>query len=651
VLRVERRRFLEVRDREEHLRAILDTAADGIVTFDDEGTIEATNPALNRMFGYRRGELIGLDTGVLLASADSQVQGPRILQLPSDDKSGEISPELLGRRKDGTTFEFEVRVGESVADNKRQYTAILRDVTERRALEARLVQSQKLEAVGRLAAGVAHDFNNLLMGISGCAQIASKRIQSDAPRPYLDNIRQSAESGAAMTRQLVAVTRKGGTGQKEQSALDRVVDRLEEMLKRLIGRDVSLSTVLSAERGIPACARGQIEQIVINLVVNARDAMPGGGEIKIATWATDISAESELPHGLAPGRYLVLSKARIFEPFFTTKPVGKGTGLGLSTVFEIVEDAGGTIELDTEEGKGTEFRVFLPWAGAERADDVGAASAEQQLGGTALLVEDDTTVRMTVRDYLQDLGFHVVEAKDRDEAVDVASSESLDLLVTDIVLPGGDGMLVAEEVRARQGSLPVLMMSAHPADYLAETGRITQGTPLLQKPFAAERLREAIKVLMIEPSAEAHATHRPASPEASTSSVCILLIEDHDNARMATSELLGEEGITVIAAGTAAEALAAYVESASTIDVVVTDIGLPDMAIDELIGELNRIRPIPSTVYISGLWEDDLQIQKLLRNESATYLRKPLDFDALARIIRKCASGTTAAAEQAAQPQ
>ena len=216
VLRVERRRFLEVRDREERLRAILDTAADGIVTFDDEGTIEATNPALNRMFGYRRGELIGLGTGVLLASADSQMQGPGILQLPGDGKSGEISPELLGRRKDGTTFEFEVRVGESVADNKRQYTAILRDVTERRALEARLLKSQMLEAVGRLAAGVAHDFNNLLMGISGCAQIASKRIQSDAPRPYLDNIRQSAESGAAMTRQLVAMTRKGGTGQKEQ---------------------------------------------------------------------------------------------------------------------------------------------------------------------------------------------------------------------------------------------------------------------------------------------------------------------------------------------------------------------------------------------------------------------------------------------------
>ena len=204
---------------------------------------------------------------------------------------------------------------------------------------------------------------------------------------------------------------------------------------------------------------------------------------------------------------------------------------------------------------------------------------------------------------------------------------------------------------ARQGSLPVLMMSAHPADYLAETGRIAQGTPLLQKPFAAERLREAIEVLMIEPSAQAHATHRPASPEAPAASVCVLLIEDHDSARMATSELLGEDGITVIAAGTAAEALAAYVESASTIDVVVTDIGLPDMAIDELIRELNRIRPIPSTVYISGLWEDDLQIQKLLRNESATYLRKPLDFDALARTIRMCASGTAAAAEQAAQPQ
>ena len=660
LLRVERRRFIQVRDREAQVRAILDTAADGIVTFDDGGRIEATNPALNRMFGYRSDELIGLDTSVLLANADPQTQGPTSLQPASDDELGEISPELLGRRKDGTTFQLEVRVGESVADNKRQYTATLRDVTERRALEARLLQSQKLEAVGRLAAGVAHDFNNLLMGISGCAQIASKRIESDAPRPYIDNIRQSAESGAAMTSQLVAMTRKSGTGRKEKSSLDRVIRRLEEILRRLIGQDVSLSTVLSAERGIPACASGQIEQIVINLVVNARDAMPGGGEIKIATWATDISAESELPHGLAPGRYLVLSmtdtgtgmnadtKARIFEPFFTTKPVGKGTGLGLSTVFEIVKDAGGTIELDTEEGKGTEFRLFLPWAGAERVDDVGTPSAEQQLSGTALLVEDDTTVRMTVRDYLQDLGFHVVEAKDCDEAVDVASSESVDLLVTDIILPGGDGTLVAEEVRARQGSLPVLMMSAHPAEYLAETGRIAQGTPLLQKPFAAERLREAIKVLMSELSAEAHATHRPASPEASTASVCVLLIEDHDSARMATSELLGEEGITVIAAGTAAEALAAYVESASKIDVVVTDIGLPDMAIDDLIGELNRIRPIPSTVYISGLSEDDLQIQKILRHENATYLRKPLDFDALARAIRKCASGTTAAAEQAA---
>ena len=659
VLRVERRRFLEVRDREERLRAVLDTAADGIVTFDDRGTIEATNPALDQIFGYRSGELIGLDINVLVASADSQAQGPTILQ-PPDDESSKMSPELLGRRKDGTTFEFEVRVGDSVADNKRRYTAILRDVTERRALEARLLQSQKLEAVGRLAVGVAHDFNNLLMGITGCAQIASKRIQSDGPRPYLDNIRESAESGAAMTRQLVAMTRKGSTGQKEHSALDRIVDRLEQTLRRLIGEDVSLTTVLSAERGIPACARGQIEQIVINLVVNARDAMPGGGEIKIATRATEISTESALPQGLAPGRYLVLSvtdtgtgmdadtEARIFEPFFTTKPIGKGTGLGLSTVFEIVKDAGGTVEFDSEESKGTEFRVFLPWVGAESPEDVGAASAEREMSGTALLVEDDTAVRMTVRDYLQDLGFRVFEAKDCEEAVDVASSESLDLLLTDTILPAGDGVLVAEEVCARQGSLPVLMMSAHPADYLAETGRIPQGTPLLQKPFTAERLREAIRVSMIDSSTEAHETPTPTSPEASTAPLCVLLIEDHDAARVAAHELLADEGINVIVAATAAEALTAYLESASTIDVVVTDIGLPDMAIDDLIGELNRIRPIRATVYVSGLPEDDLQIQKLLRNQKAIYLRKPLDFDALARTIRKCANRTTAAAEQAA---
>ena len=464
-----------------------------------------------------------------------------------------------------------------------------------------------------------------------------------------------------MTRQRVAMTRKGGTGEKEQSALDRVLEDLEEMLRRLIGEDVSLSTVLGAERGIPSCARGQIEQIVVNLVVNARDAMPGGGEIKITTWATEISAEPEASHGLAPDRYLLLSvtdtgtgmdadtKARIFEPFFTTKPVGKGTGLGLSTVFEIVKDAGGTIEFDSEEGKGTEFRVSLPWAGAESAEDVGAPSTELQMSGTTLLVEDDTTVRLTVRDYLQDLGFRVVEAKDCDEAVAVASSESLDLLLTDIILPGGDGMLVAEEVRARQGSLPVLMMSAHPADYLAETERIPQGTPLLQKPFTAQRLREAIRILMIDSSTEAHKTPTSTSPEASTASLCVLLIEDHDTARLATTELLGDEGFTVIAARTAAEALTAYVESASMIDVVVTDVGLPDMAVDDLIGELNRIRPIRATLYVSGLPEDDPQIQELLRTQKAIYLRKPLDFDALARTIRECAIGTTAAAEQAAR--
>jgi PAS domain S-box-containing protein len=659
LLRVERRRFIQVRDREAHVRAILDTAADGIVTFDDEGRIESTNPALNRMFGYRSDELTGLDTGVLLASADPQMQGPTSLQPAGDDALGEMSPELLGRRKDGTTFELEVRVGESVADNKRQYTATLRDVTERRALEARLLQSQKLEAVGRLAAGVAHDFNNLLMGISGCAQIASKRIESDAPRPYIDNIRQSAESGAAMTSQLVAMTRKSGTGRKEQSALDRVVCRLEEILRRLIGEDVSLTTVLSAERGIPACAKGQIEQIVINLVVNARDAIPNGGEIKIATWAKEASAESDLPDGLAVGRYLVLSvtdtgtgmdadtKARIFEPFFTTKPVGKGTGLGLSTVFEIVKEAGGTVEFDSEEGQGTEFRVFLPFAGEEIAQDVGAPSADQQMSGTVLLVEDDTTVRMTVRDYLQDLGFRVVEAKDCDEAAQVASSESLDLLLTDIILPDGDGMLVAEEVRARQSSLPVLMMSAHPAEYLSEAGRIAQGTPFLQKPFTAARLREAINTLMFDSSADAQEGPRPISSDAPTASLCVLLIEDHDVARMATSELLGDEGFTVIAASTAEEAVTAYVASASTIDVVVTDVGLPDMEIEDLIGELNQIQPIPGTVYISGLPEDDLQIQKLLRNQNATYLQKPLDFEVLARTIRKRAGTTTAAAEQA----
>lgn len=649
-VRIQRVGVRTLRDREERLRAVLDTAVDGILTFNERRRVESANPAAVAMFGFTHAKIVGKDVGELIKTTDGQGLHPR--RHDCEPESGhECQCEYVGHRQDGTRFELEVGIGDSLFEGKRLFIGVVRDVSKRKLLEAQLLRSQKLEAVGQLAAGVAHDFNNLLMGIGGCADIAISRVEEthDA-RVYMEHVRSAAKSGAAISQQLLSLARQSDSRPREESALDAIIATARPMLARLLGEEIRLTVKYESGLAIPRCAGGQIEQIIINLTVNARDAIGNGGEIHISTWQERFA--SDAPYGLKAGRYLALSVAdngcgiddatreRIFEPFFSTKPIGKGTGLGLSTVHGIARDNGGTIALESKPGIGSSFTVYLPWMGDASSSRAVESEHDTRHSGTVLLVEDDPLVRMTVHDYLQRAGYRVVEARDGEEAVRIASYEHLDLVVSDTVLPGPSGAEVAQAVTLGQPSLPVVLMSAHPADYLEETGHIKAGTPILQKPFSQRQLLEAIPP-GTQPCSEGIALGDvvPVTKEdAKPPELRILLVEDNNASRLATSILLREEGLEVIATANAREALQAYERDYESVDVLVADIGLPDMSIGRLVESLNQIRPIPQTVFVSGRSEDDPCVQELLGNDGCYFMSKPVDVDGLARAIRQAAS-------------
>jgi PAS domain S-box-containing protein len=643
-VRIQRAGLRRVREREERLRAVLDTAVDGIITFDEEKRIESANSAAMAIFGIEIEELLGRSIGDLIKEPDGESLSVPCRELdPTGDSVCRC--EYLARRKDGTSFEIEVGIGESLREGEKLFTAVFRDISTRRQMESQLLQSQKLEAVGQLAAGVAHDFNNLLMGIGGCADVAIGRLDDkhDA-RELMEHVRSSARSGSAISQQLVALARKDDSRPLEQAALDEIIVSTEPMLARLLGEDVRLVVTPNAGLAIPKCAGGQIEQIIINLTVNARDAMRNGGEIEMSSWQETFEGESSAPQGLSAGRYVAVSVAdtgsgidkatreRIFDPFFTTKALGKGTGLGLSTVYSIVRDNGGTILLESEEGEGSTFTVYLPW----REDATSSQQRESDFErhtGTVLLVEDDQLVRMTVHGYLQDAGFRVLEAKDGDEALHLAGYETIDMLVSDIVLPGHNGA----EIASALPSVPVVLMSAHPAEYLSETGRIEPGTPILQKPFTRAQLLEALPHTRPEPELINLIEVAPGN-EVDIENCRVLLVEDNPAARLATSELLRDAGIDVVSAASGREALTVYRETEESVDVLVADIGLPDMPIGKLLGALNLIRPIRRTVFVSGRSADDPCVLDLLGNKGTLFVPKPVDVDELARVIRSASA-------------
>jgi signal transduction histidine kinase/ActR/RegA family two-component response regulator len=418
--------------------------------------------------------------------------------------------EVHWRRKDGRSIT--VRLSGSAFKNDRGETGfemIAEDVSERRLLEEQLRQAQKMEAVGRLAGGVAHDFNNLLTVIKGYSELMLEELDNAHPlRTEVDEIKKAADRAASLTRQLLAFSRQQVLAPKVLD-LNLIVQNMDKLLRRLLGEEVILTSVLAPTLGRVKADPGQVEQVIMNLAVNARDAMPKGGKLTIETSNVDLDENYTREHvAVKPGKYVMIAvsdtgmgmpekvQARIFEPFFTTKEVGKGTGLGLSTVYGIVKQSGGYVWVYSEVGIGSTFKVYLPRVDAP----LDAGSLTRQLithpgNETVLLVEDEEGVRTLMRQVLQKHGYNVLEARDGGEALVVCERHQgkIDLLLTDVVLENMSGQDVAERLLRFRPDMKVLYVSGYADDAIVKHGVLTAGAAFLQKPFTTEALARKIR--------------------------------------------------------------------------------------------------------------------------------------------------------------
>jgi signal transduction histidine kinase/CheY-like chemotaxis protein len=422
--------------------------------------------------------------------------------------------EISMLRKDGrrTILETSARLIRSNG-KKEVVQGIARDVTEQRRLENMVRQSQKLEAIGRLSGGLAHDFNNLLCVISGHAEMLSEQLEpTDRATKSVTQIKKAADSAASLTRQLLAFSRKQ-VFHPQTMDLNAIVVETEKLLGRLIGERIEFFTSLDPELGDACVDPVQIEQVLVNLILNARDAMPQGGKLTIETSNVDLDEKHESIRSRIPaGNYVMFAvtdsgcgmdeetQNHIFEPFYTTKEIGKGTGLGLATVYGIVKQSGGFIWVYSELGRGTSFKVYLP-----RVEKSAARSrrAKRKMGAskgteTVLLVEDAHPLRALIKEFLKDAGYQVLEAAEGNEAIRIASDFGgpIHLLLTDVVMPGLGGQQLAEQLARIRPSTKVLYMSGYPNDGIAHSGILAVGVSLLEKPFTRDilwrRVREAL---------------------------------------------------------------------------------------------------------------------------------------------------------------
>ena len=509
--RERRRAEAALRTSEQRYRELYENASDMLFTIDLDGRFTSINRACETITGYSREEALTLSLADVIAPEDAGFLA----------KLGELAVgagertllQVTVRGKDGRRIATEVswrpilRNGEAVG-----IEAIARDLTERSRLEDQLRQAQKMEAIGRLAGGIAHDFNNLLMTVIGYSEHLLERLGPDDPlRTSAEEIRNAAVRAAGLTRQLLTFSRK----QVLRLAvidLNGVVADLERLFRRLIGEDIVVSTRLQPG-GAPVTAdRGHIEQVIMNLVVNARDAMPAGGAIEIGTRRLSLHAPgNDGLIGLDPGEYIALDVrdtgvgmsedvlSHLFEPFFTTKEPGKGTGLGLSTAYGIVAQSGGRITVRSAPGQGATFTVVLPAAGGAVARPAprGAFSSLPRGTETVLLVEDEAGVRDLIRDFLVRCGYTVVAAADPSHAFDRFDEHRgrLQLLITDVVMPQMNGRELAEALVARQPDLRVLFMSGYTDDQVLAHG-VARGAGFLQKPFTPDVLARKVREVL-----------------------------------------------------------------------------------------------------------------------------------------------------------
>ncbi|HEX7119683.1 MAG TPA: PAS domain S-box protein [Longimicrobiales bacterium] len=494
------------------LETLFETAPVATFAMDREGRITRWNAAAERIFGWSAEEVLGQP--LPFVPPEEAEQSRDLLERIFAGESISLV-EAERRRRDGRRIQVAIAAG-PLRDADGRVTggvAMLSDITDRKRLEEQFRHAQKLEAVGRLAGGVAHDFNNILLTVQGYASFLLGEVGDDARlREMVEEIQTAGHRGAALTRQLLAFSRKQVVNPRHLD-LNDVIRNLANMLRRLITEEVMLQLALDESIGAVLADPSQIEQVVINLVVNARDAMPGGGEILVETKRVTLGDDYAHSHAdLQPGRYVMLAvsdngigmspevQAQIFEPFFTTKEAGKGTGLGLSTVYGIVTQCGGSIQTYSEPGAGTTFKVFFPEV-ERNAVGIGSDVAEEDTPRgteTVLLVEDDAVVRKLVREALASLGYSVLEAESGEAALAISAAHSgpIELLITDVVMPGAGGRQLAEQLASTRDELRVLYMSGYTDDAIVHHGVLDEGMSFLQKPFSPEALGRKVRAVL-----------------------------------------------------------------------------------------------------------------------------------------------------------
>ena len=495
--------------------ALLESASQAIISIDRTGRIVLANHRSEEIFGYTREELVGARIELLLPEAkrathrrdrDDYFARPRARPMG-------IGMDLSGRRKDGTEVPVEVSLSYVEIDEGVFAIAFVSDISQRKQLEEQLLHAQKMEAVGRLAGGVAHDFNNMLTVISGYNRMILDELSTMDPlRGYAEEILKAADRAGALTNQLLAFSRRQIL-QPRVINVNALVTQTQKMLQRVIGEDVELILHLGAPVGNIKADPGHVEQAIVNLAVNARDAMPLGGTLTIETSDVVLDENYVRTHmGVKPGEFTMIAvsdtghgmdaetRRRIFEPFFTTKEKGKGTGLGLATVYGMVKQTGGDIWVYSEPGQGTTFKLYFPRVREAVSDSAeGEAAAARRSGGeTILVLEDEKAVReLTVR-ILQQLGYTILTASSGDEALEISRSHegAIDVLLTDVVMPNMSGRQLADRLQESRPDAKVLYLSGYTENTVVHHGVLDAGVDFLPKPFSRENLARKLREVL-----------------------------------------------------------------------------------------------------------------------------------------------------------
>ena len=498
------------------LTAVVETAVDGFILIDARGRILLFNPACERLFGYRAAEVFHENVKMLMPQTYSAHHDDYIKNFlqTGERKIIGIGREVIGLRKDGSTFPMELSVGEAKQDGESIFVGIIHDVTARKHTEEQLRQAQKMEMVGQLSGGIAHDFNNLLTVIVGNAEHLSEQLKSRQDLQRISNdICEAGERGAELTQRLLAFSRRQLLHPREVDCHE-MLDSMRKLLRRALRENIEIAITPSSEQILTFADRAQLESSVLNLALNAQDAMPNGGHLTLSTSVASLDDDYQGQHPeIDAGEYAMIAvtdngmgmtaevAARAFEPFYTTKEVGKGSGLGLSMVYGFAKPSNGHVSIYSEVGLGTTVRIYLPHVvgQGQKPVDISAEEASIPRGqGTILVAEDDPFVRSSVILRIESLGYTVISAVNGNDALSkLTANPAIDMLFTDIVMPGGmSGWDLADKVRELRPGLPVVFSSGYALEMLTNEGREPGKSIILSKPYRkaelAERLREAL---------------------------------------------------------------------------------------------------------------------------------------------------------------